>query len=116
VNSSTNQEPRGDIVAIFCTGLGALVGDAEILDGALTSATAAGVHLLDEADVQLSVGGQPAVVLYAGTSPGAVAGLVQVNAIIPPTSSTGTDSLSLTIGPKSTTRQAQTGVTVAVKK
>ena len=116
INSSTNQEPRGNIVAIFATGLGTLAGDNTILDGAITSATAPGVHLSDEMDVQVTVGGQPAVVLYAGTSPGAVAGLVQVNAIIPPTSSTGSVPLSLTIGPKPVTRQAQNSVTVAVKK
>ena len=33
--------------------------------------------------------GQPAVVSYAGASPGAVAGLVQINAIMPPTVRTG---------------------------
>jgi uncharacterized protein (TIGR03437 family) len=116
VNSSTNQEPRGDIVALFATGLGRLIGDNGILDGQLTSASDPGIHLIDESSVQVSVGGQPAVVLYAGTSPGAVAGLVQVNVIIPPTASTGSDAIVLSIGDPTISRQAQNGVTVAVKK
>jgi uncharacterized protein (TIGR03437 family) len=114
INSSTNQEPRGSVVAIFATGMGELT-DPTIPDGALTSATADGIHLADEANVRVYVGGQPAVVLYAGTSPGAVAGLVQVNAIIPPTSSTGAVPILLSIGDKTVARQAQSGVTVGVK-
>lgn len=119
INSSTNQEPRGDIVALFVTGLGILPGDntfSEVPDGALT--TAPGVQITDWQNVQVTVGGQPAVVLYAGTSPGAVAGLVQVNVIIPPTSSTGTVPLILSVGSPASggPRTAQSGVTVAVKK
>lgn len=116
INSGTNEEPVGNVIAIFATGLGELVGDASIANGALTSATAAGIHLLDEANVRVTIEGQPAVVLYAGTSPGAVAGLVQVNAIVPPTSTTSaTAPLTLTIGGKTISRQAQTGVTLGVK-
>lgn len=119
INSGTNQEPRGDIVALFVTGLGVLPGDntfTQTPDGALTASP--GVQVADWQNVQVTVGGQPAVVLYAGTSPGAVAGLVQVNAIIPPTSSTGSVPITLTVGSAATggPRTAQTGVTVAVKK
>ena len=119
INSGTNQEPRGDIVALFVTGLGVLPNDntfAEIPDGSLT--TSPGIQIADWQNVHVTVGGQPAVVLYAGTSPGAVAGLVQVNVIIPPTSSTGSAPILLTVGSAATggPRTAQTGVTVAVKK
>jgi uncharacterized protein (TIGR03437 family) len=116
INASTNQEPRGNIVALFATGMGVLTNDSTIMDGALTSVTAPGIKLNDAANVKVFVGGQPAVVLYAGTSPGAVAGLVQVNVIIPPTSSTGAVPILLTIGDPTVTRQGQAGVTVAVKK
>ncbi len=116
INSSTNAEPTGDVIAIFATGLGELA-DPTIPDGALTSATAAGTPLADAANVKVNIQGQPAVVLYAGTSPGAVAGLVQVNAIVPPTTSpSAVASVVLMIGGTTVTRQAQTGVTVAVKK
>lgn len=119
INSSTNQEPRGDIVALYVTGLGILPEDntfAQLADGALTSSP--GEQINDWQNVQVTVGGQPAVVLYAGTSPGAVAGLVQVNVIIPPTSATGSVPITLTVGSAATggPRMAQTGVTVAVKK
>ena len=115
INSKTNAEPRGDVISLFATGLGELA-DATIPDGALTSATAAGVELADMANVKVTIAGQPAVVLYAGTSPGAVAGLVQVNAIVPPTATTGASiPITLSIGSKTVTRQAQTGVTLAVK-
>jgi len=41
---------------------------------------------------------------------------VQVNAIVPPTSSTGPSiPITLTIGDKTVARQAQQGVTLAVK-
>lgn len=121
INSSANQEPRGYGVALYVTGLGILPEDntfAELPDGALTP-SGAGEQINDWKNVQVTVGGQPAVVLYAGTSPGAVAGLVQVNVIIPPTSSTGSVPITLTVGSAATTggpRTAQTGVTVAVKK
>lgn len=119
INSGTNQEPRGDIVALFVTGLGVLPNDntfAQLPDGSLTSSP--GVQIADWQNVHVTVGGQPAVVLYAGTSPGAVAGLVQVNVIIPPTSATGSVPITLTVGSAATggPRMAQSGVTVAVKK
>lgn len=118
INSATNEEPVGNVIAIFVTGMGPLVGDAAILDGALTSPTAAGINLVDEANVRVNIEGQPAVVLYAGTSPGAVAGLIQVNAIVPPTSTTATNApilISIGDAAKLYTRQAQTGVTLGVK-
>ena len=84
-----------------------------IPEGALTMTQTA---LADALDVQLFIGGQPAVVQYAGTSPGAVAGLVQINAIVPPTASTGVVPITLSVGPAATNRLAQTGVTIGVKK
>jgi uncharacterized protein (TIGR03437 family) len=116
INSSTNQEPRGDIIAIYATGLGMLadVNTGTMLpDGALTSDQ---TQLADESNVQVFIGGQPAVVQYAGTSPGAVAGLVQINAIVPPTATTGVVPITLAIGASPVSRAAQSGVTIGVKK
>lgn len=118
INSSTNKEPRGNVIAIFATGLGDLapaVDGTTIPDGALTQ-VAAGTPILELlTNVRVFIGGQPAVVQYAGTSPGAVAGLVQINAIVPPTASTGTVPITLSVGDPATARQAQTGVTLGVK-
>jgi uncharacterized protein (TIGR03437 family) len=64
----------------------------------------------------VDIDGQPAVVSYAGTSPGAVAGLVQINAVIPPTIKTGpTISITVSAGSAATARRSQPGVTIAVK-
>jgi uncharacterized protein (TIGR03437 family) len=64
----------------------------------------------------VDIDGQPAVVSYAGTSPGAVAGLVQVNAIVPPTVRTGAAiPITVSIGSAISARRSQPGVTLAVK-
>jgi len=65
---------------------------------------------------RVDIDGQPAVVTYAGTSPGAVAGLVQINAIVPPTVRTGAAiSMTVSIGSTAAARRSQPGVTLAVK-
>ena len=61
--------------------------------------------------VSLTIGNKPAKVLYAGSAPGQVAGLLQVEAIIPDGLSTGNAEVILTVGPNS----SQPGVTIAVK-
>jgi len=64
----------------------------------------------------VDIDGQPAVVSYAGTSPGAVAGLVQVNAIIPPTVRSGASiPITVSVGSAAAARRSQIGVTLAVK-
>jgi uncharacterized protein (TIGR03437 family) len=66
--------------------------------------------------VRVDIDGQPAVVSYAGSSPGAVAGLVQINAIVPPTVRTGAAiSITVSIGTTAAARRSQPGVTLAVK-
>jgi uncharacterized protein (TIGR03437 family) len=64
----------------------------------------------------VDIDGQPAVVSYAGASPGAVAGLVQINAIIPPTVPTGAAiPVTVSVGGAPTSRRSQPGVTISVK-
>ena len=64
--------------------------------------------------VRVDIDGQPAVVSYAGTSPGAVAGLVQINAIVPPTVRAGPAiPLTVSIGSAVASRRSQPGVTIA---
>jgi uncharacterized protein (TIGR03437 family) len=94
---------------IYATGMGTLV--SPLADGVIAEAS-------DEVSdpVQVTIGGQPSVVSYAGAAGGSVAGLIQINAIIPPTISTGTAvSLSIAGGTAATARESQAGVTVAVK-
>ena len=82
VNGITNQladtgapVKAGDIVVIYCTGLGAV--NPSVSPG--TAATAATPTVQS---VTVTIGGQNAVVAYAGLTPG-YAGLYQVNATVP---------------------------------
>ena len=48
--------------------------------------------------VSVLIGGQPAQVEFAGEAPGFVAGVLQVNAVIPTTASSGANSITVQIG------------------
>ena len=62
--------------------------------------------------VTITIGGQNAQILYAGGAPGAVAGLMQINARIPSGIPTGPAvPVTLRVGNAS----AQAGVTIAVR-
>jgi uncharacterized protein (TIGR03437 family) len=58
-----------------------------------------------------TIGGQTAPVSYCGETPGATAGLVQVNALIPESVTPGTVPVSITINGV----ESQANVTLAVK-
>lgn len=111
INGGKAAATRGSAIAIYVTGMGnltsAAVADGEIAKKAIT---------LAETTVRVDIDGQPAVVSYAGSSPGAVAGLVQINAIVPPTVRTGAAiPLTVSIGGVTASRRSQPGVTIAVK-
>jgi uncharacterized protein (TIGR03437 family) len=109
INSSKNTASLGSTIVIYATGMGTL--STPLQDGVVAT-TADKVS----DPVQVTIGGQPCVVAYAGTSPGSIGGLTQINAIVPPTASTG-QAVALTIagGTAQTARQSQTGVTLAIK-
>ena len=113
INSSKNAAARGSAIAIYVTGLGELI-DASWENGAVLPTTGGAVKLAD-ATCRVDIDGQPAVVTYAGSSPGAIAGLVQVNAIVPPTARTGGSiSITVSIGATALSRRTQAEVTFAV--
>jgi uncharacterized protein (TIGR03437 family) len=60
----------------------------------------------------VTIGGVQAAVAYAGPAPGQVAGLVQINAVIPDTVPTG-PAVPLTISVDSIS--SATGVTIAIR-
>jgi uncharacterized protein (TIGR03437 family) len=112
INAAKAAAPRGSAIAIYATGLGdfaspPVVGDGEV---AITAVKVA------DYTPRVDIDGQPAVVTYAGMAPGAVVGLVQVNAIVPPTVRTGAAiPMTVSIGNATVSRRSQPGVTIAVK-
>jgi len=106
VNSSSNAAPRGSIVTLYATGAG--TGDGGNDDGLITGNQLS--HPLQK--VRVSIGGLDAEILYAGSAPGLVAGVLQVNAKIPNNASTGNAvPVVLTVGDHS----SQDATTLAVQ-
>jgi uncharacterized protein (TIGR03437 family) len=70
------------------------------------------------AQVTCSVGGIPATVSYAGSAPGLVSGIIQVNIQIPDKAPSGPEVplvISLESSDKSFSSSSQAGVTIAVE-
>ena len=109
INSAKNAAPRGSTIVIYATGLGDL--SSPLADGVIANAS----DVVTD-PVQVTIGGQPAVVSYAGAAGGSVAGLIQINTIVPPTISPGTTvSLTVSGGTAATARRSQANVTVAIQ-
>jgi uncharacterized protein (TIGR03437 family) len=102
-NSASNPAPAGTTVSLFGTGGGQTIPPST--DGELTPA--AGMMALT---VTATVGGQPATVQYSGPAPELIAGVMQVNVVIPAGTPSGPANVVITVG----TAQSQT-VTVAVQ-
>ncbi len=77
VNSPSQPATIGSTIAAYATGLGAV-------DNPVATGTAAPTNPLSRtlAQVQATIGGQPAQVMFAGLAPG-FAGLYQVNIVVP---------------------------------
>jgi uncharacterized protein (TIGR03437 family) len=105
INSSTNGAAAGSIISIYATGDGAVVPQG--VDGVIIGATLPMPRL----PVTVTIGGQPADILYAGSAPGLPAGALQVNARIPSGTASGTTPIVLKVGDAS----SQSGVTVAIQ-
>lgn len=88
--TAVNQARRGEVLAIFCTGLGQVEGGGAtgMLATAPTAATAA---------VTVNFGTTAAAVRYAGLAVGFV-GLYQINAVVPAAGSSGTVPVTIKIG------------------
>ncbi len=105
VNSAAAPAERGSVVMIFATGEGQTVPPGE--DGKLADTLAN-----PREPVAVVIGGLPAEVEYAGSAPGNVAGLLQVNARIPtPVQPGPAVPLAVVMGGRS----SQPGVTIAVR-
>ena len=105
MNSFTNPSDRGSIIMVFATGLGQTSPTG--VDGQLTTE-----RQPLKTSVTAMIGDKPAELLYAGSAPGLIAGMAQVNVRIPPDAVPSlTTSLVLRAGDATT----QDGVTVAIR-
>src|SRR5205814_6908228 len=83
INSAVNPADAGSIAVLYATGAGMMLpatGDGAITGSALARPVAA---------VAITVDGLDAQVLYAGSAPGLVSGVLQVNFRLPPRARTG---------------------------
>jgi uncharacterized protein (TIGR03437 family) len=128
INSAKNPAARGSTISIYSTGMGDLtipgtppsscptppvaglpLGNGEVACAAITLPNFA-------LSVNVFIDGQLSVVNYAGTSPGSVGGLVQINAVVPPTAHTGQAiAITTSVGDKVNARRSQPLVTLGVK-
>ena len=108
LNTPANPAPRGSIVTIFATGGGAMnpaVSDGSIADAPPFSTVSA--------PVSVYFYGWQGDVLYAGSSPGMVAGTLQINARVPADMLASGPSVDLTLKVGET--EFPNWVTIAVK-
>ena len=106
VNANANPAARGSVVSIYCTGGGAT--DPASVDGGITGTP---LPYLTQ-PVSVLIGGSIAQVVYSGGAPTAVAGLTQINVVVPQGVTPGpTVPVIVGIG----AGQSQPGVTLAVK-
>jgi uncharacterized protein (TIGR03437 family) len=76
LNTADKPAERGSVVILFGTG----EGETDVAVDGLPAAAPLPQPLLP---VSVTIGGIPAEVLYAGGAPGLVAGVVQINAVVP---------------------------------
>jgi uncharacterized protein (TIGR03437 family) len=115
-NSVDNPAPQGSGIAIFATGGGLLTQTGVglptrvVQDGSIFLEFQTG--LAPAAAVSLTIGGQPARILYAAAAPYEVLGMLQVNAVVPSNIGSGPQPVVLTVGKNNNASQQ---VTVAVQ-
>ena len=106
INGPQNPAARGSAIQIFATGEGLTSPP-----GVTGSVTQTDVKF-PVSPVQVTIGGMNASVLYAGSAPHAVAGLFQVNAVIPQGTAPGLAvPISITVGGI----RSQDGVTISIR-
>lgn len=106
VNGVLNPASRGTVVSLFGT------GEGNTSPGGIDGQVANGIIPRPVLPVSASVGGFPAIVLYAGAAPGQVAGMFQVNVRLPSEVASGPAvPVAITVGTKTSPRN----VTIAIQ-
>jgi len=106
VNSASNPAEKGSVVTLWATGGGET--DPQVADGRLASPE---VLPRPKLPVSVRIGGVEAEVLYAGSAPGMVVGLLQVNVRVPDSVASGAVPVLLTVAGSS----SPPDVTLAVR-
>jgi len=106
VNSSDAPAAAGSVISIFATGAGQF--NPSVPDGTVVSPDNLPVPVLP---VSVQIGGRTAAVIYAGGAPGAVAGVLQVNARVPNGLSGAAVPITIRVG----TATSQANITIAVQ-
>jgi uncharacterized protein (TIGR03437 family) len=94
LNSASNAATAGTVVQMFGTGAG--VWKPALADGSIVPLTPP--FPVPSAKVSLTIGGLPAQIQYAGAAPGLIAGVLQVNAVIPAGLAAGRQSVVMSVG------------------
>jgi uncharacterized protein (TIGR03437 family) len=103
-NGPTNPAAAGSYVSVYFTGGG--VTDPPGLTGSVSDLVVASLALTATA----TVGGVPATVTYAGTAPGFVGGVNQMNILLSPNTPSGDQPLVITMGGQSSSATATISV------
>jgi len=106
LNSPSNPANRGGVVVLYATGEGETapaLADGQIVNGPLPEPAL---------PVTVTIGGVPAQVLYSGAAPGFVAGLLQLNVVVPNLGATG-DAVPVVVNVGD--QPSQDGPTIAVE-
>ncbi len=109
VNGAANPAAKGSVVQVYMTGEGATQPPSA--DGGIAPLNGTGLNTPVKA-VTATVDGMPASVLYYGSAPGIVYGVMQVNVVIPANAASGPAvPIQIAVGGVA----SQNNVTVAVK-
>jgi uncharacterized protein (TIGR03437 family) len=114
VNGPANPAAKGSVVAVYMTGEGLTTPGGT--DGALAPVNGTGLNH-PQLVVSATVAGVSANVEYAGSAPGIIYGVMQVNVRLPANTPTGPQPIVIRLGTSATAVSftTQTGVTVSVQ-
>jgi uncharacterized protein (TIGR03118 family) len=102
VNGTSNPAARGSVVVLYATGDG--VEDPAGQDGVISG----DIIRTPMLTISATIGGQTAPVVFAGSAPGLLAGVLQVEVTAPAAAATGAVPVVLTIGAASSSQQSAT--------
>jgi uncharacterized protein (TIGR03437 family) len=109
VNTAGHPANAGDVVTLYITGAGQ-TNPASVNGKPGGDGSSGNPFLLPLLPISVSVGGKSATVQFAGGAPGVVAGIMQVNVVVPAGLSAGAVPVTVQVG----TTSAQSGVTIFV--